>query len=228
MDVVYVNKDGENLELRYSLRTLRNVDHDAVWIFGGAPIWINTDTVRHVRRRQAGSPYRSTREHILAACNTPEVSDPFMLWNDDFFAMKHVGKMPLLNRGPIAGVIESYANSKTPWVKGLRHTAAMLEEKGVKSISYDLHAPLIVYKAEMREAIRWANTFSRVDAIHVRTLYGNIVDLGGTTILDPKISRRSAPLPTGPWLSCSDETFRSTVEPILRYEFPDKSYYEKG
>ena len=227
MDVVYVNKDGENPELRYSLRTLQHVTHKLVWIFGGAPSWINPDTVQYHPRMQKGSPYRSTRGHIAAACNTREVSDPFMLWNDDFFAMQKVGKMPLLHRGPIDGVMEQYANVKTLWARGLRDTAAMLEERGLKTVSYDLHVPLIVYKEPMREALRWAEK-ARCDAVHTRTLYGNLVPLGGDMIADVKMSRRSAPFPTGPWLSSSADTFRSAVEPVLRYLFPDPSNYEKG
>jgi len=227
MDVVYVNKDGENPELMYSLRTLKHVNHRKVWIFGGAPVWINPDTVNHVSRMQKGSPYRSTRGHIAAACNTPEVSDPFMLWNDDFYAMQRVGKMPLLHRGRIGGVMERYANVKTTWARGLREAAAMLEQRGLKDISYDLHVPLIVYKEPMREALRWADK-AACDAIHTRTLYGNLVDLGGDAIADPKMSRRSAPFPEGPWLSSGDDTFRSTIEPVLRYLFTEKCNYEKG
>jgi len=95
------------------------------------------------------------------------------------------------------------------------------------NISYDLHVPLVVYKEPMQEALRWAEK-ARCDAIHVRTLYGNLVDLGGTRIRDPKMTRRSDPFPDGPWLSSSDETFRSIIEPVLRYQFPDKCDYEKG
>lgn len=228
MDVVYVNKDGENPELMYSLRTLKHVRHRHVWIFGGAPGWINPDTVHLVDRRQSLSPYRSTRAHISAACGTREVSDPFMLWNDDFFAMQRVGTMPLLHRGPLTGVMETYAHVKTLWVKGMREAAAMLEERGgLPSISYDLHVPLIVHKEPMREAIRWAEK-AKCDAVHVRTLYGNLADLGGTPIRDPKMTRRSAPFPEGPWLSSSNDTFRSSIEPVLRYLFPEKCNYERG
>lgn len=227
MDVVYVNRDGENPELMYSLRTLQHVTHNQVWIFGGAPVWINTDTVRHVSRMQRGSAYQSTRGHIKAACSVGAVSDPFMLWNDDFYAMREVGEMPLLHRGPVGGVMELYVAVKTTWARGLRETAAMLEERGLRDISYDLHVPLIVHKEPMREALRWAEK-ARCDAIHTRTLYGNLADLGGTMIRDPKMSRRSDAFPDGPWLSSSDDTFRSVIEPVLRYEFPDKCDYEKG
>ena len=227
-DVVYVCRDGENPELRYSLRTLVNVDHDRVWIFGGAPAWINRATVTHHKRVQGGSPYSSTRGHIGAACNVAEVSDPFMLWNDDFYAMREVGSVPLYHRGPLESTLEEYAALKTPWGKGLRGTAALMKHLGLLTgaMSYDIHLPLIVHKAEMREALRLARK-ATVDAIHIRTLYGALSDLDGVEHHDPKLMRRSDPFPRGAWLSSGKDTFRSTVEPVLRYLFPDKSHYEK-
>lgn len=228
MDVVYVNRDGENPELRYSLRTLQNVVHGRVWIFGGAPSWINPDTVTHRRRVQKGSPYASTRAHIAAACNTKEVSDPFLLWNDDFFVMEEVGEVPPLHRGSLRAMVERFADVKTLWVRGMQETANALLQSGYDdALSYDLHAPLIVHKAEMREALRWASR-AKNDAVHVRTFYGNLANLGGTEIADPKMVRRGDPFPRGPWLSSGDDTFRSTVEPVLRYLFPDPSNYEIG
>jgi hypothetical protein len=224
-DVVYTNKDGENLELRYSLRTLANVDHDRVWVFGGSPAWLENVKYRH--RMQGGSPYSATRGHIAAACNTHEVSDPFLLWNDDFYAMQKIGVVPVYHRGPLKAVLEKYAAMRTPWAKGLRETAALLEKQGLtKALSYDVHLPLVVHKTPMREALRWAKDV-RTDAVHLRTLYGAIADLGGVQHPDPKLIRRSDPFPRGVWLSSSNDTFRSTVEPVLRYLFPDKSPYEK-
>lgn len=228
MDVVYVNRDGGNPELQYSLRTLVNVDHDRVWLFGGAPSWINEDTVLFKKRMQGGTPYSSTRGHIQAACGTAEVSDPFVLWNDDFFAMRHVGEVPVYHRGLMEPLLEKYASMKTPWGKGLHETAALMKKRGMLTgaLSYDVHLPLVVHKTEMREALRLAKSV-HTDAVHLRTLYGAVANLGGIEHEDPKLLRRSDPFPRGPWLSSSDDTFRSTVEPVLRYLFPDKSPYEK-
>jgi hypothetical protein len=54
-----------------------------------------------------------------------------------------------------------------------------------------------------------------------------MVGLGGTPINDPKMMRRTETFPRGPWLSSRDNVFKSTVEPVLRYLFPDPSPYEK-
>lgn len=226
MDTIYVCRDGENPELRYSLRTLVNVEHDRVWIFGGAPRWITGLT--HRKRAQGGSPYSSTRGHIGAACNTPEVSDPFLLWNDDFYAMHPIGSVPVYHRGSMEQTLEEFVSLKTPWGNGLRATAALMEKRGMLAgaMSYDLHVPLIIHKAEMLEALRLARDVS-ADAVHVRTLYGALSGIGGVTHCDPKLMRRSDPFPRGAWLSSKNDTFRSTAEPVLRYLFPDKSPYEK-
>lgn len=228
MDVVYVCRDGENHELKYSLRTLENVDHDKVWIFGGAPIWIDTEALEYRPRKQSLSAYHSTRDHIAAACKTPEVSDPFMLWNDDFYAMQKIGTLPVYHRGSLEILLEKFISTNTPWGKGLRETASMLEKRGLLkgALSYDHHMPLVIHKAEMLEAVRWART-ARSDAVHLRTLYGAIANLGGIEHDDAKMMRRSGPFPPGAWLSSGDDTFRSTVEPVLRYLFPNKSAYEK-
>lgn len=228
MDVVYTNRDGENPELRYSLRTLQNVTYDEVWIFGGAPSWVNPGMVNFHRRMQLGSPYSSTRAHIAAACNTKAVSDPFLLWNDDFYAMREIGEVPAMHRGSLSAMEERFSTVKTLWAKGLRETVSMIAKRGITDpLSYDLHAPLIIHKAPMLEALRWARE-SRTDAIHLRTLYGNLANLRGVETHDPKLTRKTDRFPVGPWLSSGDDTFRSTVEPVLRYLFPDPSPYEKG
>jgi len=93
-------------------------------------------------------------------------------------------------------------------------------------MSYDVHLPLVVHKEAMRDALRLAKNIT-ADAVHLRTLYGAVAGCEGVEHDDPKLMRRSDPFPRGAWLSSGDNTFRSTVEPVLRYLFPDKSPYEK-
>lgn len=229
MDVVYVCRDGENPELRYSLRTLTNVAHDRVQVFGGAPRWLNTDIVMyHPRKQDVRSRFAATRGHIAAACETPEVSDPFMLWNDDFYAMQKIDPVPIYHCGLLVDQIRGKSRYRTPWVQGLQRTASLLKQQGKldTALSYDLHVPLIVHKAEMLEAFELAKSASVIE-FHPRTLYGVMADIGGEEHIDPKIERKTDPFPCSPWLSSSPNTYRSTVEPVLRYLFPDPSQYEQ-
>lgn len=227
MDAVYLSKVGENPELRYSLRSLEaNVPHDNVWIFGGAPTWLNLDTTLHVFSPQQPTPYSSTRKHLKAALENPAVSDPFLLMNDDFYAMQPVGIVPPMHRGLMSTVLEN-SRSLTPWFKGLRDTLQFLDRRGVKEpLSYDLHVPIVVDKREMEEALRLSKGV-KTDAIHLRSIYGNLAEIGGLAVDDPKLLRRGDLFPRGPWLSSGPDTYRSTVEPVLRYLFPDSSTYER-
>ena len=228
MDSVYVNKDGENPELRYSLRSQVNVPCDLVWVIGGAPVWLNTERVHYQSRPQEGSAYMSTRAHIKAACQTKDVSDPFTLWNDDFYAMRPTTLGVPMHRGPLSDLTERFAKIKTPWAKGLHEAAAILKAQGDENpVSYDTHHPLIVHKKEMLVALRLVEK-AKVDAIHLRTIYGNLAALDGVQVEDSKLLRRTDPFPDGPWLSSGDGTYRSTIEPVLRYTFPDPCIYEKG
>lgn len=228
MDVVYVNKNGENPELRYSLRSLSNVAHDKVFVIGGAPSWLNSDHAVHLPRAQKATSYSSTRALIKAACVSPEVSDPFQLWNDDFYAMRWIGELPIYHRGSVEAAIEKFATTKTPWAKGLRETARLLEMAGVEEpMFYDTHIPLVVDKSRMLAALGWSDS-SREDAVHVRTLYGNLWDgIGGVYHEDPKMLSKIGPFPEGSWLSSGDNTYRNVIEPVLRYHFPNPSIYEK-
>lgn len=228
MDVVYVNKDGENPELRYSLRSLTHVNHGRVWVFGGAPVWLNTDTVEFRGRAQKRSAYASTRDHIRAACMDPDVSDPFMLWNDDFYAMEPVGTIPVYHRGLLSDALEDFAPLNTPWGKGLRETARLIENSGRENpLFYDIHLPLIVDKMTMLAALGWAKD-AQVDAVHLRTLYGSLANPELTQQHpDPKMMHRGDPFPVGSWLSSGSSTFRYVVEPVLRYLFPNPSIYEE-
>ena len=227
MDVVYVTKGGDNPELRYSLRSLQNVKHGRVWVFGSAPPWLNTESVKWCQSPQRGTPYQSTRSHIAAACNHPAVSDPFTLWNDDFYAMKSVGEIPVLHRGSLDEMLEEAGQNRTPWWKGISESTHLLHKMGFENpLCYDVHAPLVVHKAAMLDTIPLAKKV-RSDAFALRSVYGNVAGIRGTRIPDPKVLRRTDPFPRGPWLSSQHNLFISMMEPVLRYTFPDPSPYEK-
>src|SRR5690606_3954571 len=144
--------------LRYSLRTLeKNVDHGTVWIFGDAPAWVDRASVEVVKSPQKVTSYSSTRAHIAKAIKDPRVSDPFTLWNDDFYAMRPVGSVRMMNRGPLGEMLKEYRGPRTPWVRALRDTARLVGQIGVENpLSYDHHAPLVIKKIEMEEALEIA------------------------------------------------------------------------
>lgn len=231
MDAVYMVRPGPVEELRYSLRSLAaHVEHDRVWIFGSAPAWVakGPGAVTVVAREKKSTKYATTTGHLRAMCKHPGVSDPFVLWMDDVYAVRPVGPMPALHLGDLDRRLARYVNLRSTWASGMRATARMLHDRYPDRalLSYETHAPLIVHKAAMLEALTLADGLG-VPAPHKRTIYGNVAQLGGIEMIrDPKWVTQSADPPKGAWLSSDDASFRTVTKPVLRWLFPDPGPYE--
>lgn len=235
MDVVYVVKPSErNEELRYSLRSVAaNLTHDRVWLSGYTPTW--AANVGSIANDQTTSKHGNALGNLLAACRHPDVSERFVLMNDDFFVTAPVETVPTLHRGPIAGVLADY---KRQFPRGSRYTEAMAETLdtlrswsivGGEPLSYEMHAPMVIHKAAMIEVIERARRCAiDVERIHNRSLYGNVARLGGEQVDDVKVYTRQpiSPLPK-PFVSTHDGSFRAGwIGRVLRSKFREPGPYE--
>ncbi|MFF4385619.1 hypothetical protein ACFY0G_02315 [Streptomyces sp. NPDC001552] len=226
-DLVVPLREGKNnQQLRYALRSwAEHLPHGRVWLVGYRPYW--TAGVEHIPTVQHGSKYENTTTAVRAACEHDEVSDPFILMNDDFFTMRPVEQVPVLHRGRVADVEHYYASRASgSYLRGMRETRARLAELGHPDpLSYELHVPLTVAKAGMLAAL---DACADLDVIHKRTAYGVLNRIGGRRIEDVKIMHRGPRFDqAATFLSTMPDAFTNgMVGGVIRRRFPRACPYE--
>jgi hypothetical protein len=229
-DVVYYVKAADrNEELRFSLRSLRNLEHGQVWLGGHCPPWVHN--VRHVPTRQTKSKYGSARANLEAVLAEPELSTTFSLFNDDFYVMQRFERLPVLHRGTVRALLERYTKRglKSQYVEGMRHTLELLEGEGIPDpLSYELHIPMTIERDALRAIFaRWPAPAN----LQYRTLYGNLYRIGGELHRDVKVPGESLSWDKAwPFFSSSEYSFRGPrrrLDAHFRrpgpYERPDRS-----
>lgn len=218
-DIVYLVRRGDaNDELRYSLRSLTNLPHGQVWLAGHQPRW--TRNVGRIPVRQSRGKWPNQEANIRAACLHPDVSDPFVMFNDDFFVIEPLDRVPVWHRGPIGERLDKYASRTDEYPARMRATADYL---GVDALAYDaIHIPMTFHKQPLLDVL---DTIP--DGVLFRSVYGNRQQIGGTKHRDVKVAR-SRTVPAGPLVSTSDGSFRRLpVGRHIRNLFPDPGPYER-
>ena len=219
IDAVYLCRSGRNEELRFSLRSLRNLPIRNVWLVGGKPDWYTGD---FLPVDQTGTKYQITERAMTAACEHAPISDRFVMFNDDFYVLED-GPLPApMHRGPIADLIAWYFDqghtpASSAYLAFMVRTLELLQQKGVpEPLSYELHIPMVVHKEGMLDATK--------DSGQQRSMYGNLQRIGGKYTEDVKVNRGDH-RPEGRWLSSRDTTF-PYLQSFLRSRFPQPSPWE--
>jgi len=231
-DVVYILKDKSQYEeLRYSLRSLKNAPHRNVIIAGAKPDWLKGCIHLPVKRLPLETNMQNAERNLMKACNYKSLSDEFISMNDDFFIMKPVESVEYFHDGDLKTCIDvrSAIGLNIHYEVAMRATHSYLVNKfGIEHpVGYLLHTPMILNK---HKRIQLNEMFQKqIDndqIILMRTVYGNIYEVGGTFSKDIKIVTDRSEF---------DETYLSTNDPSFKYEpigefirasFPDKSPYE--
>lgn len=246
MDVAYVfkeNIDNNSQELLYSLRTLTNLPHGNVFISGDAPAWLTN--CRHLNLQQEAFSDNYEVKHfnigrnLIALCESPELSDDFILMNDDFFIMESCNVIPIRHWGTMDKVISHY-DGRYPegnrYVDAMKRTKQELERRGLTELkSYELHVPFNVNKQkflnlmDIFEDIFWGE---HTCLSQWRTVYGNYYGIGGDFMNDVKFfintknHNADQALEGSQFLSGTGGAFKGDFGDFIRAKFPDQSQYE--
>lgn len=217
-DVVYLVRSGhQNEELRHSLRSLANLPHGRVWLAGFQPRW--TAEVGRIEVDQTAGKWANQQANLHAAASHPDVSDPFVLFNDDFFVMQPLEAVPVWHRGPFREIAPRYEGRPGEYPRRIRATAA---ELGGDALSYDaIHVPMTLVKQQILDTLE-----DLADGLLFRSVHGNRWRIGGSRHRDVKIAR-SKVLAEGPLTSTTGRSFRTLpVGKQIRQMFPDPGRYE--
>ncbi|MEJ0072530.1 MAG: hypothetical protein WDN27_00310 [Candidatus Saccharibacteria bacterium] len=240
MDVVYLFKESEehdSAELRYSLRSLKNVDHDKVFIVGEKPVWATN--VEYIPVAQTGTKGKNVARNLSVAVGTEAISEDFIMMNDDFFFMKPQSFTGNLHWGPLRDIIARYGvryEEDTDYTRNMKQTLELLVSLGFDDpLCYELHVPMILNKTNMRRMRQEVSG----PIYQFRSFYGNYFNVGGVQIEDVKIfldPRHNDPryeedpagyLSAQTLLSATGGSFaRGLVGTYVRQRFSEKSPYE--
>lgn len=224
-DIAYICRAGDdNEELRHSLRSLVNLPHGRVFLFGDAPSWVRNVEIRRfpLLRDKQLTAVRNLRE----ACSDPELSDPFIVFNDDFYVMHPMNELPVLHLGDMPSVIASHALGSAYRNAMVKTYDRMLELGTIDPMSYELHIPMLIEKVGMLLALSLGQG---IHGMHNRTMYGNLMGIGGERSEDVKVynADKVKRYEEMPLLSTSDRTFRyHRVGHYIRKHLSEPSIYE--
>jgi hypothetical protein len=228
MDLVYICKDGDNEELRYSIRSaIKNLPHDKVWVVGGKPDWY---TGNYIEVSQSKAKYTNAKNNLKAICSSEDISESFILMNDDFYIINKVKSVPYMYSGTLDDKIkqrENIFNGNTYMILLKQTLGSLRIKKKTIALDYELHVPMVMEKKKLAKVLKLSGLW--------RSVYGNVFDVGGIKMKDVKVYEKKSKFYKNSYdinnlkydyLSSNDDSFEMIKSLILEKRFPHKTVYE--
>lgn len=187
IDIVYILGTGsswQDREIRYSLRSVEKyVANPRIFIIGQCPRWLTG--INHIEAEDTDkNKIINARNKYLRAASCPDISDNFILMNDDFFILKEITEWPYYSRGTFHKMIRRHPTKGGYYFKSLRDTKNRLIELGIKEpVDFEVHCPMMFEKKmllNVMENVGINNAYS------LRSCYGNLVEITYDEVMDFK------------------------------------------
>ena len=230
MDFVYICKEGINEELKYSIRSVIESFPDSnIWVVGGKPDWY---VGNYINVEQKESKYKNAVENLKTISTSDQISESFVLMNDDFYIIKKINKIENFHGGYLLNKINLYQklNGNSQYTRKLSGTYKKLKALGFENpLDYELHVPMIMEKEKLKIILEL------IDQFLWRSIYGNKFEVGGTEMQDVKVYT-SGPLvlksynlniDSHTYLSSADSSFNNIFNKILKDKFNKKTKFER-
>jgi hypothetical protein len=212
VDIVYICREGDNEELRYSIRSaVKNLPHDNLWVVGGKPDWYKGPYIPTVQDK---AYFINAKNNIRKILHSDKISDSFILMNDDFFVMNKVNSLPYMYSGLLLDKIslrENYSQGDLYTRMLLKTYSELYQRSKIKQpLDYELHVPMIFEKEKLSSVIGSQGLW--------RSMYGNIHKVGGEEFKDVKIYNKDHVLSNNfvdinsSYLSTEDKAFQDHKE----------------
>jgi len=247
-DLVYIVKEGEiNPDLRMSLRSVSKFcKYRKIWIIGYKPSWVQN--VEYIHTEQTGNKWKNSMVNYTTACTCPDISDNFILMNDDFFAIKQITNWEENTNvylGTLLDEIKRYSKTekKSRWQYAFSYAEELLTQMNCKNqFNYESHWPILINKKDFLEFLNrpeikeFQNTKK---VLHKRSVYRNLYP---TKTVENQRLIKDVKIPLGRdltkdylnecWLSVFDDVTDNwrnfpKLNGLLYTLFPDPCQYEK-
>jgi hypothetical protein len=239
IDIVYPLGDGSpwrNNEIRFSLRSLeKNLKGvGKIWVIGQKPSFLqNVNHIPYSDELVKNADGNIIRK-ILRACQEEELSEDFLLINDDHIILQPMiaSEIPAYTKGDLKRFPQAFFKS-TFWRSRLERTKDILIEKDLPTIDFDVHTPMVMNKQKAIEAYSQFD-FDNDIGYTYKSLYGNVVLGEGPELNDEKqrifkfhfyedLAKR---MKSAQFLAFNDNGLNPDLKILLVDLFPDKSIYE--
>ena len=223
MDLVYIS--GESLwgsnELRYSLRSAEKyLSFDKVFIIGYLPSFISKYKVIHIPfKERPNDKWHNVEKKFDLLVDIPEISDDFILMNDDFWVFKKYKKVPYLYNRKLKEMTNFPV--ETPYLKRIKKTLEMFPD----AKNFEVHFPIVFNKKKLKRLFDKYGS----KGYERRSAYCAEYKIKGIPSDDYKVFRIKDldKFQGKPFISTID---RVAIDPkfqeFLEKSFPDKSFYE--
>ena len=220
VDFIYINKDGENEELRYSIRSVvANTNNANIIVVGGKPNWYVGE---YYPVENVGNKFKNITECYKQICKISYVKD-FIAMNDDFFILNRINNVSYFYDGLLIEKAEAHGSKHgaTEYFRVLTQADKYLKKAGIeKALNYDIHTPMLMNKDKLSNIVE--------ESYAPRSLYGNIFNVGGIEIKDVKVYKDTMFFDiNSDFISTEDNTFEDVYAKVLKDKFKNKTQYEK-
>lgn len=212
----------KNNEIRFSLRSIEKhlFGFSGVWVVGERPDFLQG--INHIPATDPHDvPDRNIMEKIKIACNTPEISDPFLFFNDDHYLLQDVqaDQFPYYCDITLQEKIDrrGYDNYGQRIQNTMKHLQAI--DKATRN--FDVHTPILYHKQHFIDTVCNVDWNKRQGYV-IKSLYCNSLNIEGTYFKDCKHN-----FPTDGPVYSSFPKVPPSIQKFLLEKFPNPSRFEE-